>query len=64
MSVNMSYCRFRNTLAALRECVEELDADGNPFAQLGDEERKAAKRLIRLCRDLADDYEHEAKEQP
>jgi hypothetical protein len=57
MSMNMSYCRFQNTLAALRECEEALSDSGDPLADLSEEERKAAKRLFKLCRSLADDFD-------
>jgi hypothetical protein len=57
MAMNMSYCRFENTLAALRECDEALaDTGDDPFAELSEKERRAAKRLIKLCREIADNY--------
>lgn len=58
MSINMSYCRFENTLQALRECSDALaDFDGpDPFDMLSDKEKKAAKKLLKLCGDLAADY--------
>lgn len=55
---NMSYCRFENTLAALRECQDALnEAGNNPLDGLNEYELKAAKQLIKLCRKIADDYE-------
>lgn len=54
MAMNMGYCRFKNTLSALRECAEAIDEDG--VADLSDGERKAAHSLLVLCRRLADDY--------
>ena len=47
---NLSYCRFRNTLNDLRACGEALSDN----AVLSREEAKAAKRLIELCREIAD----------
>jgi hypothetical protein len=41
---NMGYCRFENTLSALRDCLEHLDDDG-----LSESEDKSRARLIRLC---------------
>ncbi|KKK82922.1 hypothetical protein LCGC14_2798510 [marine sediment metagenome] len=49
---NMGYCRFQNTLPDLRDCLEHLGDDN-----LSDEEIKARKRLAKVCRDLADEWE-------
>jgi len=49
---NMSYCKFRNTLDDLRDC---LDYIGDPVT-CDDEEERARKRLIKLCKDIADEY--------
>lgn len=60
---NMSYCRFHNTLADLRDCVqaaEDFDTAKALFESLSEEEAKAAKRLLNLCRQFADDYDDEA----
>lgn len=52
---NMSYCRFRNTLAALRDCASVLDsllndpAHGEDAAALSDEELAAAVNLGLEC---------------
>ena len=47
---NMSYCRFRNTLADLRDCYDNWDeADDN------EEEVKARTRLLKLCRTIGED---------
>ena len=56
---NMGYCRFRNTLADLRDCQEHLDDD--PDA-LSDEEQRARRWLIRRCVEIAGDYEDEVEE--
>lgn len=45
--INMSYCRFQNTLLALRECRNafvELQSEGG--APLSRDELAAAKRLL------------------
>jgi hypothetical protein len=47
---NMSYCRFRNTLADLRDCYENMDGD------ISEEEAKARAHLIGICVDIALDY--------
>jgi hypothetical protein len=48
---NMSYCRFRNTLDDLRDCHEHMDDE------LSESEQKDRKRLIKLCCEIAGDYE-------
>lgn len=54
---NMSYSRFSNTLEDLRDCYENMDSE-----DLSDSEARDRKRLIKLCRDLADYYEDELEE--
>lgn len=53
---NMSYCRFRNTVKDLQDCVDFLCESGDPLADLSDEEKRAAKRLFKLCKMIADDF--------
>ncbi len=53
---NMAYCRFQNTLADLRDCEDALDEMWD-LSELSEEERKAAKRLIQVCRRIADNCE-------
>jgi hypothetical protein len=48
---NMGYCRFRNTLADLLDCMEHWDDD------LSEEEAAARTRLARLCAQLGEDSE-------
>lgn len=55
---NMSYCRFRNTVGDLKDCVEALLDDGLDGID-DEEERAAAKRLIKLCREVAENFEDE-----
>ncbi len=54
---NMSYCRFQNTIEDLRDCRDALMEMGDYEKELDDEEARAAKRLLKLCRELADDFE-------
>ena len=51
MPINMSHCRFRNTLEALQECRDTLDEPGHEYSS--NEEREAACRLFMLCAELA-----------
>lgn len=54
---NMSYCRFQNTLKDLRDCYEHMyDSDMND-ADLSDEEKAAAVRLVKLCKRIAEEFE-------
>lgn len=51
---NMSYCRFENTLSALQDCnYHFLDDD------LSSSEAAARKRLLELCREIAEQEENE-----
>lgn len=59
---NMSYCRFRNTLSDLRDCYEELGEMNEPETELSEEELRAFKSLVKLCRNIADDYDLESDE--
>lgn len=53
---NMSYCRFSNTLGALRECLNDLGEMSDPLEDLSEEEAKAFKKLVVLGRQLGEDY--------
>ena len=55
MPVNMSYCRFENTLAALRESNELLTEIMN-LDDLPESEARAARKLIKLCANIAEDW--------
>jgi len=50
---NMGYCRFQNTLNDLRDCFEHIDDD------MRDDEDRARKKLIRLCKSIAESFEEE-----
>lgn len=60
---NMSYCRFRNTLNDLNDCLGALQEiiDNNGVAQYGDklgfEERRAASNMYDLCKEFISLYE-------
>ena len=53
---NMSYCRFENTVNALQDCYEHLADDDS---ELNEYELAAKKRLIRLCIDIAQEFDME-----
>ena len=51
---DMSYCRFQNTVGDLLECQEHInDTD------LSEAEEAARLELIRVCRDIAEDWDIE-----
>lgn len=50
---NMSYCRFENTLADLRDCEQHITDDLTDSP----EEYRARKQLIRVCQDIIDQAE-------
>jgi hypothetical protein len=52
--VNMSYCRFSNTLTDLRDCYDNMD---EPCSEA---EQAARYRLLILCRDIVGDYVDDA----
>ena len=52
---NMSYCRFENTLADLRDCLDNLDQFDS--GELSKFEARSAHQLIKLAKQIADNYE-------
>ena len=52
--MNMSYCRFYNTLQDLKDCYYNIeDVDNMSF-----EEKRARKQLIEICMDIADNADY------
>ena len=52
---NMSYCRFYNTYHDLVDCKNALYNEDIS----SDEEKRYAKKLIELCKEIAENYEPE-----
>ena len=52
---NMSYCRFQNTNNDLLDCYDWLGE--NDPSKLSEDELKAFKRLVKLCRLIVDNFE-------
>ncbi len=52
---NMSYCRFENTYHDLKDCYEDM-TQKEPDA-LSEPERKYREKLIKLCREIAENYD-------
>lgn len=63
---NMSYCRFENTLADLRDCYEQIESllEGDPETDqvTSDRERRARIALVELCFDVVARFEDEGVE--
>jgi hypothetical protein len=55
--MNMSYCRFENTLNDLRDCYRNIS--GSDFHELSETEQKARNKLVALCKDISEQYEEE-----
>jgi len=56
---NMSYCAFQNTLPDLQDCYDKL-LDAGSIEDIEDEdERKAAKRLLTVCKNIVDDFDQD-----
>lgn len=51
---NMGYCRFVNTHENLLDCQSHMDDD-----DISEPEKEERLKLIKLCRDIAQDYEGE-----
>ena len=50
---NMSYVRFENTYRDMLDCREAMD---KPDEELSSSEQGYRRRLIALCREIADEY--------
>lgn len=50
---NMGYCRFENTSNDLQECYDHWDDE------LSEGEVKARERILRLCKQILDDYDED-----
>lgn len=49
--MNMSYCRFENTVSDLRDCYNNMDSN-----DLSESEFYARRHLIELCMSIACEY--------
>lgn len=55
---NMSYCRFQNTRADLKDCRDNIGDDWD----LSYDEYRARRALIKLCVEIAEEWFHELEE--
>ena len=53
----MSYCRFRNTLGDLQDCVSALNEVTVGAEELSFDEKRAAKSMLQVCREYIDTFE-------
>lgn len=56
---NMAYCRFRNTIADMRDCIRAMDDFDE--TESSEEEVRAYYRFIELCHQVAENYERREK---
>lgn len=61
--MNMSYCRFENTLADLQDCVDHWSDDqvydpdsGDDPVRLSEDEAQARSHLLALCCLIAEEF--------
>ena len=55
--MNMSYCRFQNTVSDLEDCFEAMVGEDKYYqskADISEDELSALERMIEMCRDIAD----------
>ena len=56
---NMSYCRFENTLADLRDCEKALGNIYDEVTEMSSYEKNALPKLIELCKSISDNWDME-----
>ena len=60
--MNMSYCRFQNTVIDLVDCLRALEEIDFDLKKLSKDEAGAACRLIKICQEIAGQGEnHDSK---
>ena len=58
--MNMSYCRYRNTLNDLNDCFEQMDIEScGGKDDLSRDESRAKENLIELCAQITDQFNDE-----
>jgi hypothetical protein len=53
---NMSYCRFRNAVDDVQDCIDWMDEPPK-----SEEETRARLRFIRQCIEVAESYRYEVE---
>lgn len=54
--MNMSHCRFPNTVTDLADCMDALQEIDYDLTKLSEDEAKAACRLIEICQEIGGQY--------
>ena len=54
--MNMSYCRFQNTVIDLADCLRALEEIDFNISELSKDEAEAACRLIKICQEIGEQY--------
>ena len=49
---NMSYCRFRNTLDDLRDCLQALEDEKELSKEEADSAKRMFKEFLGFCKDV------------
>ena len=57
--MNMSYCRFENTVNDMIDCINNMELD----EYASEHEKRARKRFVELCAQVAKDYSDELEEE-
>ena len=55
--MNMSYCRFQNTVLDIADCMDALEEINYNLTKLSADEEQAARRLIEICKEIAGQYD-------
>ena len=55
--MNMSYCRFRNTVSDLDDCLRALEEIDFNISELSEDEAKAACHLIEICQEIGEQHD-------
>ena len=56
--MNMSYCRFQNTVLDLADCMDALEEINYDLTKLSADEEKAARRLIEICQEIGGQFDN------
>lgn len=54
ININMGYCKYRNTLKAIKELDELLDWDEDAIENMSKEELEAMKKIIHLAEQIVE----------
>ena len=57
--MNMSYCRFENTVNDMIDCINNMELDEHA----SDYEKRARKRFVELCAQVAEQYHEELEDE-